>query len=76
MPTRITIRDNGPLRVEGDFEVCDPSGAVYTITGREFVSLCRCGQSSNKPFCDGTHGRCGFESQEKARVLPPPPPPA
>jgi CDGSH-type Zn-finger protein len=38
------------------------------------ITLCRCGQSSNKPFCDGTHNRCGFESAVEARALPPPAP--
>ncbi len=76
MPARIIVRDNGPLRIEGDFVVVDSKGAEFTITGREYISLCRCGQSSNKPFCDGTHGRCGFQSVEIARELPPPPPTA
>jgi CDGSH-type Zn-finger protein len=76
MPGKITVRDNGPLRIEGDFELCDASGAAFSTPGREYVSLCRCGGSGNKPFCDGTHTKTGFQSQEKARVLPPPPPPA
>ena len=76
MPSKVTVRDNGPLRIEGDFELCDMSGEKFGAPGREYISLCRCGQSSNKPFCDGTHTKVGFQSQEKARVLPPPPPPA
>jgi CDGSH-type Zn-finger protein len=76
MPAKITVRDNGPLRIEGDFEVCDASGAAFSFPGREFVSLCRCGHSSNKPLCDGTHNREGFQSQVKAREVPPPPPSA
>jgi CDGSH-type Zn-finger protein len=71
MPGKITVRDNGPLRIEGDFELCDASGAAFSTPGREYVSLCRCGGSS-----DGTHSKDGFQSQVKARVLPPPPPPA
>jgi CDGSH-type Zn-finger protein len=77
MPVKITVRDNGPLRIEGDdFELYDAKGEKFSAPGREYISLCRCGQSSNKPFCDGTHGRCGFQSVEIARVLPPPPPSA
>jgi CDGSH-type Zn-finger protein len=74
MATKITVNNNGPLRIEGDFEIYDSAGAKYDLSGRTVISLCRCGQSNNKPFCDGSHGRCGFESQVAATVLPPPKP--
>ncbi len=76
MATKITVNNNGPLRIEGDFEIYDSSGAKYDLSGRTIISLCRCGQSNNKPFCDGSHARCGFESQVVATVLPPPKPKA
>jgi CDGSH-type Zn-finger protein len=76
MATKITVNNNGPLRIEGDFEIYDSNGAKYDLSGRTVISLCRCGQSGNKPFCDGSHARCGFESQVVATVLPPPKPKA
>ena len=75
-PTRITVMNNGSLRVEGDFEIADSEGRVFGLAGRTKISLCRCGQSSNKPFCDGTHKNCGFDSLIVARDLEPPKPPA
>ena len=75
MPTtRITVMNNGSLRVEGDFEIADQEGRVFGLGGRTRVSLCRCGQSSNKPFCDSAHRACSFESVVVARDLPPPAP--
>ena len=74
MPAKITIRNNGPVRIEGDFEIVDQDGKTFDLAGRTTISLCRCGQSSNKPFCDGTHNKCGFESLIVARALPPPAP--
>jgi CDGSH-type Zn-finger protein len=74
MPAKITIRNNGPLRIEGEFEVVDQDGRPFDLGGRTSITLCRCGQSSNKPFCDGTHKTCGFDSAVVARVLPPPTP--
>jgi CDGSH-type Zn-finger protein len=71
---RITVMNNGSLRVEGDFEVADQDGNVFGLAGRTKISLCRCGQSSTKPFCDGTHKHCGFESVLVARNLDPPAP--
>jgi CDGSH-type Zn-finger protein len=71
----ITVRKNGSLRVEGDFEIRDSDGVAFDLSGRTAVSLCRCGQSKTKPFCDTTHKTIGFLSDEKARKLPPPPPP-
>ncbi len=72
MPTKITIRNNGSIRVEGDFELIDMDGNKFDLSGRTSVSLCRCGQSSDKPFCDSTHKRIGFQSVVTARTLPPP----
>lgn len=72
--TRITVNNNGSLRVEGDFEIVDAQGTPFGLAGRTRVTLCRCGQSSNKPFCDSTHKTCGFESQIIAFDLPAPKP--
>jgi len=72
--TKIVCLNNGPLRIEGDFEILDPSGAAYGLAGRTVISLCRCGHSENKPFCDGSHNRMGFSNSVVARELPPPKP--
>jgi CDGSH-type Zn-finger protein len=73
--SKVIVRANGPYRIEGDdIRVCDEAGNVYGLAGRTVVSLCRCGQSQNKPFCDGSHAKVGFVSESKARDLPPPAP--
>jgi len=74
MAARITPMNNGPLRVEGEFTICDPNGTEFGLAGRTVIALCRCGHSENKPFCDGAHNRVGFQSQVEARNLPPPKP--
>ena len=74
--TRITVMNNGSLRVEGDFEIVDMDGNVFGLAGRTRVALCRCGQSKDKPFCDSSHKQCAFESLVVARELPPPKPKA
>lgn len=74
MATKIIVNNNGSLRIEGEFEIYDASGNQYDVSGRTVIGLCRCGQSANKPFCDGSHARCGFQSQVVATVLPPPKP--
>lgn len=71
MTTKITVNHNGSLRIEGDFEVYDGSGQKFDLSGRTAIGLCRCGHSNNKPFCDGSHARCSFESQVVAFALPP-----
>jgi CDGSH-type Zn-finger protein len=74
MSAKITIRNNGPVRIEGDFVLVDQEGRPFDLAGRTVITLCHCGESSNKPFCDGTHNRCGFASDVEARTLPPPAP--
>ena len=49
---------NGPLQVNGEFELFDSEGEIITRQGPVF--LCRCGMSSDKPFCDGSHKSSGF----------------
>jgi CDGSH-type Zn-finger protein len=56
--TKITIKTNGSIRVEGDFEIVDLQGNVYNINGRQAVSLCRCDLSKIRPFCDSAHKGC------------------
>ena len=74
--TKITVRSNGSVRVEGDFEIVDLEGRAFGLGGRSAVSLCRCGHSQDKPFCDGSHKKVGFQSEIVARDMPPAPPPA
>ena len=68
--TKLTILSNGSVKVEGDFEIVDKSGTSYDLRGRTLVSLCRCGLSGNKPFCDGSH-KNHFEHEAVAFDLPP-----
>ena len=63
---KITVRNNGPYRVEGPVTLVDADGNEYDLSGRTVVALCRCGGSTTKPFCDGTHSRTGFEAAERA----------
>jgi CDGSH-type Zn-finger protein len=72
--TKITVRNNGPLRIEGEFTIYDLEGKAFDLAGRTAISLCRCGHSENKPFCDGSHKRVGFQSVVEARRLPLPEP--
>ncbi|KAA9028430.1 CDGSH iron-sulfur domain-containing protein [Niallia endozanthoxylica] len=60
----IKINDNGSIRVTGDVELIDGEGNPFQ-TGSTF-SLCRCGQSNKKPFCDGTHKKIQFASAPRA----------
>lgn len=69
--TKIIIKNNGSIRVEGEFEILDQNGKPFDLAGRTAIGLCRCGASANKPFCDGSHARCGFNSEIEARALPP-----
>ncbi len=52
--------ENGPYKVTGEIELVDPEGNAIAVPGPT-VFLCRCGGSMNKPFCDGTHSKIGFQ---------------
>ena len=69
--TTITVRTDGSIRVEGDFEIKDQDGKVFGLAGRTKLGLCRCGHSETKPFCDGSHKKVGFQSPIQAYDLPP-----
>lgn len=63
MPT-IQVLDNGPYQVKGAFNITDAKGNTFETEND--ISLCRCGHSENKPFCDGTHDEINFESEPRA----------
>jgi CDGSH-type Zn-finger protein len=64
--TTIKVLQNGPYLVEGEaITLVDWNGSAYPIRKRPFA-LCRCGASTTKPFCDGTHSRLGFKAAEAA----------
>lgn len=60
----ITPSDNGPYIVKGQFKLIDGAGNEFQV--KEAATLCRCGHSENKPFCDGTHIKVGFQSTPRA----------
>jgi len=61
MPVTVKLLPDGPLQVKGEVEVQDAQGNPLPVKSGD-VFLCRCGQSANKPFCDGTHKKVGFKS--------------
>ena len=66
-PVEIKVRQNGPYKVTGPVTVIDADGNTYDLgEAGEPIALCRCGGSTTKPFCDGTHSRTGFEAAERA----------
>ena len=73
MAVTITARQNGPYRVEaaeGEVKLLDGEGKEFDLTGKPAFSLCRCGQSKNKPFCDGSHKTVGFVAEDVAPRKP------
>ena len=63
--TSVTVKKNGPYLVEGEVDLFDSEGNKISVD-RSTFALCRCGASSNKPFCDGTHSKIGFLAAEAA----------
>ena len=63
----INVEENGPLYIQNarGLVLLDSDGHPFEITDDE-ITLCRCGQSRNKPFCDDSHARTGFQSTVKA----------
>lgn len=61
--TKITLRPNGPLLVEGEFTIVDENGNETTPVKK---ALCRCGGSTMKPYCDGMHSKIGFKGANAA----------
>jgi CDGSH-type Zn-finger protein len=71
--TEVTIkaRANGPYKVEGPVRVFDADGNEFVLPEGSAIVLCRCGHSQNKPFCDASHRRVGFVSDDSApRLMP------
>jgi CDGSH-type Zn-finger protein len=66
-PLVIRCRQNGPYVIVGAVQIVDHLGNAFTPPpGKDTVALCRCGQSKNRPFCDGSHRTCGFQAAETA----------
>ena len=63
--TTIKVTDHGPYEVTGSFELVDADGNSFEA--KKGASLCRCGLSGEKPFCDGTHEEVDFESAPRAK---------
>jgi CDGSH-type Zn-finger protein len=69
MTLEIVVRENGPYLIRGPVRVVDADGNEFELpTNKPNVALCRCGGSTRKPFCDGTHARTGFAAAERAVV--------
>jgi CDGSH-type Zn-finger protein len=67
MATTIKVRQNGSYLVEGDdVKLIDWNGNEYKPANPQKFALCRCGHSTTKPFCDGTHSKIGFQAAEAA----------
>jgi CDGSH-type Zn-finger protein len=66
MAVTVKALKDGPLEVSGGAKLVDFNGKEYAESAIEPLYLCRCGQSKNKPFCDGSHKDAGFKAEEVA----------
>src|ERR1700759_241746 len=69
MAINVLIKKTGPYVLSGDLsqlEIADADGKKVDISGKQAIALCRCGASTNKPFCDGTHSKIGRLAAEPA----------
>ena len=62
----IKLRENGPILISGPVTLTDHLGNTFDLTGKASIALCRCGQTKNRPFCDGSHKSCGWLAGEIA----------
>ena len=62
----ISLIGNGPVMIEGPITLLDADDNPIATEAGKAIFLCRCGQSSEKPFCDGTHKACGYISTSPA----------
>jgi CDGSH-type Zn-finger protein len=62
----ITPMESGPYIVRGPVQLIDADGNEYDVADKKTIALCRCGGSTTKPFCDGTHSKVGFAAAERA----------
>jgi CDGSH-type Zn-finger protein len=66
-PLVIRCRENGPYIIHGAVVIVDHTGKAFAPPpGKDTIALCRCGQSKNRPFCDGSHRACSFQAAELA----------
>ena len=68
--TKVTALDNGPFLVTGTITIADGAGQAYQLD-QSPIALCRCGASTNQPFCNGTHAKIGFAAVERATTPAP-----
>ena len=61
----ITATDNGPYLIQGNITLIDAEGNAYEAS--DTIALCRCGHSSTKPFCDGSHEKSNFAAVNRVR---------
>ena len=74
MAINILIKKTGPYVLSGDLsqvEIADADGKKVDISGKQAVALCRCGASTNKPFCDGSHKGKDFDQPQPSRDVAP-----
>lgn len=65
----IEVREHGPYLIAGDIEVFDAQGRKFVRPQGTAIALCRCGNSANKPFCDGSHKRVSFHADDTAERI-------
>ncbi|MGH9200860.1 MAG: CDGSH iron-sulfur domain-containing protein [Vicinamibacterales bacterium] len=64
----IQVRTNGPYRIKGPVKLIDVEGNEFELPG-EIFTLCRCGHSATKPFCDASHRQAGFQADNRAGAV-------